>query len=241
MHLIHTKPGAYGGIAKIYYYQNTVLKMAIDAGNLRVDYQIDELLESNSPADPFQLFERWFKAATDGEVLEPNAMVVATVTGENTPAARVVLLKQVTERGFIFYTNYNSRKGRELEANPNAAAVFNWLGLQRQVRIEGSVEKAPSEMSTDYFHSRPKKSQIGAWVSPQSQEISGREFLETRQKEVEAEYANDEELPRPEHWGGYIIVPTLIEFWQGRSSRLHDRLVYEKNRKGDWKRTRLAP
>jgi pyridoxamine 5'-phosphate oxidase len=215
--------------------------MAIDAGDLRVDYQIDELLESNSPADPFQLFERWFKDATDGEVLEPNAMIVATITEAGTPAARVVLLKQVTEQGFVFYTNYASRKGHELEANPHTAAVFNWLALQRQVRIEGRVEKAPPEMSTAYFNSRPKKSQIGAWVSPQSEEIPDRAFLETRQREVENEYAEADELPRPEHWGGFVIIPTLIEFWQGRSSRLHDRLAYRRGKNGDWERVRLAP
>lgn len=215
--------------------------MAIDAGDLRVDYQIDELLESNSPADPFQLFERWFKDATDGDVLEPNAMVVATITEAGTPAARVVLLKQVMEQGFVFYTNYDSRKGQELTARPLAAAVFNWLALQRQVRIEGRVEKAPPEMSTDYFHSRPKKSQVGAWVSPQSQEIPDRDFLEARQHEIENKYAEADQLPRPEHWGGYVIVPTLIEFWQGRSSRLHDRLAYRKNEEGNWERVRLAP
>lgn len=215
--------------------------MAIDAGDLRVDYQIDELLESNSPANPFQLFERWFKDATDGEVLEPNAMVIATVTESGTPAARVVLLKQVREQGFVFYTNYESRKGQELASNPKAAAVFNWLALQRQVRIEGQVEKAPPQMSTDYFHSRPKKSQIGAWVSPQSEEIPNRAFLEARQEEIETKYTNAKELPRPEHWGGYVIKPTLIEFWQGRSSRLHDRLAYQKNEEGNWDRVRLAP
>jgi len=215
--------------------------MAIDAGDLRVDYQIDELLESNSPASPLQLFERWFKDATDGEVLEPNAMVIATVTEAGAPAARVVLLKQVVDQGFVFYTNYESRKGKELTEKPQVAAVFNWLALQRQVRIEGNVEKAPPEMSTGYFQSRPKKSQICAWVSPQSQEIPDRAFLEARQEEVETKYADAEELPRPEHWGGYVIEPTLIEFWQGRSSRLHDRLAYQKNEEGNWDRVRLAP
>lgn len=215
--------------------------MAIDAGDLRVDYQADELLESNAPANPFDLFGRWFKAAQESDCPEPNAMIVATVTASGTPAARVVLLKQVTDEGFVFYTNYNSRKGQELSNTPSAAVVFNWLELQRQVRIEGTVERAPADMSTNYFHSRPKKSQIGAWVSPQSEVIPGREFLEERQQEIEATYREADELPRPEHWGGYIIKPSLIEFWQGRSSRLHDRLAYTPQADGEWKTVRLAP
>ncbi|MEM6769793.1 MAG: pyridoxamine 5'-phosphate oxidase, partial [Bacteroidota bacterium] len=172
---------------------------------------------------------------------EPNAMILATVTPQGAPSARVVLLKQASEEGFYFYTNYESRKGKELMESPRGAVVFNWLELQRQVRIEGTIEKAPPEVSTAYFHSRPKKSQIGAWVSPQSQEIPDREFLENRQREVEAKYADAEQLPRPEHWGGFVLKPTLIEFWQGRSSRLHDRLVYRKLDGGSWERVRLAP
>lgn len=216
--------------------------MAIDAGDLRVDYQTDELLESNSPDNPFALFTRWFEDAKKSSCPEPNAMVIATVTELGHPAARVVLLKQATEAGFVFYTNYASRKGQELAAHPHAAAVFNWLELERQVRVEGRVVKAAPEVSTAYFQTRPRKSQIGAWVSPQSQEITGREFLEARQEEIEAEYADAEALPRPEHWGGYVIIPTLIEFWQGRSSRLHDRLVYRRETAAaNWDLVRLAP
>lgn len=215
--------------------------MAIDAGDLRVDYQLDELLESTAPANPFALFSEWFKVAKDSQSPEPNAMVIATVTESGTPAARVVLLKQVSAEGFVFYTNYESRKGKELSQKPAAAAVFNWLSLQRQVRIEGTVERAAPEVSTNYFHSRPKKSQIGAWVSPQSEEIPDRQFLESRQQEVEQQYAGVEALPRPEHWGGFVIKPTLIEFWQGRSSRLHDRLAYRKRAGEEWEMVRLAP
>lgn len=216
--------------------------MSIDATNLRVDYQADELLESNADPNPMLQFKRWFDAAVDDDIPEPNAMVIATVDEHNRPAARVVLLKETNERGFIFYTNYRSRKGQELANNPHISVVFNWLEHQQQVRIEGRVEKLSDEHSSRYFRSRPKGSQIGAWVSPQSQEIPNREFLQERQKEIEKTYADAEELPRPEHWGGYLVIPDNIEFWQGRSSRLHDRLVYHRNAEGQaWTITRLAP
>ena len=214
--------------------------MSIDAGNLRVDYQADELLEANAAADPFKQFDQWFEAAKNSDCPEPNAMIVATINAAGHPAARVVLLKQVTEEGFIFYTNYDSRKGQELAEHPHAALVFNWLELERSVRIEGSVERVDPQTSTAYFQSRPKKSQIGAWTSPQSEVIPDRAFLERRKEEMEERFADREELPRPEHWGGFIVKPTLIEFWQGRSSRLHDRLVYRRAG-GAWSRVRLAP
>jgi pyridoxamine 5'-phosphate oxidase len=216
--------------------------MSIDATNLRVDYQADELLESNANPNPMLQFKQWFEAALEDNIPEPNAMVIATIDERGRPAARVVLLKETTDRGFVFYTNYESRKGQELAANPNIAVAFNWLEHQQQVRIEGRVEKLSAAQSDRYFQSRPKGSQIGAWVSPQSQEIPHREFLEQKKKEIETAYADADKLPRPENWGGYLIIPDTIEFWQGRTSRLHDRLVYRREAEGqDWKIVRLAP
>ncbi len=217
--------------------------MPIDAQDLRVDYRADVLLETDAPtSDPFPLFTRWFEAAKRSDDPEPNAVVVATVNERGYPAARTVLLKEVTDRGFVFYTNYTSRKGRELAAHPHAAMVFNWLHLQRSVRVEGRVKRLDPTASTEYFQSRPKKSQIGAWTSPQSEVIPNREFLEEREERIREQYKDAEVLPRPDHWGGYLLVPTLIEFWQGRSSRLHDRLVYTRDDEGEaWTRERLAP
>ncbi|PHI19425.1 pyridoxamine 5'-phosphate oxidase [Lewinellaceae bacterium SD302] len=214
--------------------------MSIDTGDLRVDYQLGELVEGQASDNPFEQFEQWFKTAKDSDCPEPNAMIVATVQADGRPAARVVLLKEVTEKGFIFYTNYNSRKGQELDENPVAALVFNWLELQRQVRIEGRVERVSPEKSTAYYQSRPKGSQLGAWASPQSQVIESREVLEKNKAALEAEFADQDNLPRPDHWGGYLVKPDLIEFWQGRSSRLHDRLCYRLI-DGEWTRERLAP
>ncbi len=216
--------------------------MPIDAKDLRVDYQADVLLEQDAPATPFPLFDRWFGEAKNSDDPEPNAMVLATVNAHGHPAARTVLLKEVTARGFVFYTNYDSRKGHEIGAHPHVALVFNWLQLQRSVRIEGRIEKIAPETSTDYFQSRPKKSQLGAWTSPQSDVIPNREFLDARKEEMEARFADKEVLPRPENWGGYVVIPELIEFWQGRSSRLHDRLAYTRpDAEQEWTRERLAP
>ncbi|MEM6398319.1 MAG: pyridoxamine 5'-phosphate oxidase [Bacteroidota bacterium] len=215
--------------------------MPINATDLRVNYTLDELLESQAPDEPMSLFEAWFKAAQESDTPEPNAMVVATVQSDGMPAARVVLLKEVNKDGFVFYSNYESRKGQELAENPKAAVVFNWLELQRQVRIEGRVEKLSVEKSTAYFHSRPLKSQLGAIASPQSKEIPNREPLESRMSELLEAYSDKEQAPKPEHWGGYIVIPQLIEFWQGRQSRLHDRLVYTRAGDGTWNRVRLAP
>jgi len=214
--------------------------MAIDAGDLRVNYELDELLETQVAADPFTQFETWFELAQKADCPEPNAMILATVQATGRPAARVVLLKEIRANGFVFYTNYESNKGQELLQHPHAALVFNWLALQRQVRIEGKVEKIAPEDSTSYFQRRPKGSQIGAWVSPQSQVIANRSVLEDRKQAIEQQYAAEEKLPRPPHWGGFIVLADTVEFWQGRSSRLHDRLRYSKVGQR-WQIERWAP
>jgi pyridoxamine 5'-phosphate oxidase len=215
--------------------------MLLNLGDLRENYDRDKLLESQAAADPLQQFTFWFREAEEAEIPEPNAMILATSTGDGRPSARVVLLKGVEEEGFVFYTNYDSRKGQEMADNPHVALVFNWLELHRQVRIEGLIEKVSPETSTDYFQSRPKGSQIGAWASPQSQIITGREVLKDKVKVLENQYKDTDKLPRPPHWGGYRVMPYLIEFWQGRTSRLHDRLRYTLEAEGRWTLDRLAP
>ncbi len=211
-----------------------------DIQNLRQDYRASTLLEKDVAANPIKQFEKWFEEALKAEIWEPNAMTLATATVNGMPSARIVLLKGFSAQGFAFYTNYLSRKGKELAKNPRAALIFNWGQLERQVRIEGTVEKLSKEQSEQYFHSRPIGSQLGALVSPQSQEIVGREVLENKWQQLEAEY-QDKEIPKPTFWGGYIVKPQLIEFWQGRSSRLHDRILYKNAGKNNWKIVRLAP
>ena len=211
-----------------------------DVQQLREDYQRAALSLPDTDPDPIVQFRRWFEEAVASEVPEPNAMTVATASPDGVPSARVVLLKDYDAAGFVFYTNYESQKGRELDANPRAAAVFVWLDLERQVRIEGAVERISAEQSTAYYHRRPKKSQIGAWASDQSRVIEDRAVLEEREAALNAQYADAEQLPRPAHWGGYRIRPRRIEFWQGRSSRLHDRINYRREA-GAWVRERLAP
>lgn len=208
--------------------------------DLRRSYTLQSLEESDVSVNPYQQFEKWFKEAMEGAVLEPNAMTLATVANGR-PAARIVLLKGFDERGFIFFTNYNSRKGAEMAENPAAALLFCWLELERQVRIEGTISKIPAEESLAYFISRPKGSQIGAWASPQSTRIPSREVLENNIAALSTQYAYSESLPLPPHWGGYVLKPDYFEFWQGRESRLHDRIEYRAGAGDAWEIGRLAP
>jgi pyridoxamine 5'-phosphate oxidase len=208
--------------------------------SMRESYLRGGLDEAEADRDPLVQFERWFGEAVEAGLKEPNAMTLATVGTNMRPSLRVVLLKEVDQGDFIFYTNYQSRKGRELEAIPFAALIFYWADLERQVRVEGEARRVSREQSAEYFHSRPKGSQLGAWASPQSRVVEGRAAFEDRLKELEAEYREMEEVPLPEFWGGYRVTPRLIEFWQGRPNRLHDRLEYERDAAG-WVRRRLAP
>lgn len=209
-----------------------------DISQLRKSYERAELSEQASHADPLRQFDQWLQEAIQGQVPEPNAMTLATVGGNLRPSTRVVLIKGCDERGIVFFTNYDSRKGIELAGNPFAALQFHWVELERVVRIEGAVEKTSAEESDAYFASRPLDSRIGAWASPQSQVISGRSVLVANAAKFGARFML--QPPRPPHWGGYRLVPDEWQFWQGRPSRLHDRLRYAL-RDGAWVRERLAP
>lgn len=214
--------------------------MLLDLGDLREDYNEGELsLEDTSP-NPFDQFKDWFASAAQSEVREPNAMTLATIAPNGRPKARIVLLKGVEEGGLVFYTNYDSQKGQDLVSHPYASLVFFWDAQQRQVRVEGRVVKVNAATSTAYFQSRPKGSQIGATASPQSQVIPDRETLEKKVQALEESYAAEEKLPLPDNWGGFRLIPDCFEFWQGRSSRLHDRIRYRLV-EGEWLRERLAP
>jgi pyridoxamine 5'-phosphate oxidase len=208
--------------------------------DIRREYQKDYLLENEVDPDPFQQFRLWFDDALRADILDPNAMALAT-SYKNKPSIRIVLLKGLDARGFVFFTNYHSRKGHEMEHNPHAALLFYWDKLERQVRIEGLVEKIDEQSSDDYFRSRPRGSRIGALASPQSTIIESRDVLEKKVAELEEKYRNIEDIQRPSYWGGYRLVPHYFEFWQGRPCRLHDRIVYELVPAGEWKIFRLAP
>lgn len=209
--------------------------------DLREDYAKGELLESTINRDPLAQFRLWFDEARNAPIQEPNAMTLATVQPDGTPAARMVLLKDLDDTGFVFYTNRNSHKGDQLAASPKAALVFWWDVLQRQVRIEGVVERVSDDESDAYFASRPRKSQLGAIASPQSKTLPDRTPLEQALQSLEEKYPEGTPIPRPQHWGGYRVLPSRIEFWQGRRSRLHDRILFERHEDGEWTMSRLAP
>lgn len=208
--------------------------------DLRKDYSLAGLAEKDLARDPFRQFEKWFQEAEAAKIPEPNAMTLATATREGRPSARTVLLKGLDGRGFVFYSNYESRKGRELEANPHVTLVFPWIAIERQVLIEGMATKVAREESEAYFHSRPRASQLGAWVAQQSAVIAGRAVLEDTLKALEKKYAG-QEVPLPANWGGWRVAPETVEFWQGRRSRLHDRLRFRREKDGGWSVERLAP
>ncbi len=214
--------------------------MSVSIADLRRDYKLHSLNEADMAANPIDQFTRWWDDAVKSEIDEVNAMTLATATMNGLPSARIVLLKGYDMRGFTFFTNYQSHKGRELEQNPRASLVFFWKELERQIRIEGMVEKLPVAESEAYFQSRPPGSRIGAWASPQSTVIADRTVIENNVTAFEKKFSTGD-VPRPEHWGGYLVKPVNIEFWQGRSNRLHDRIKYVLEMGHKWHLERLAP
>lgn len=214
--------------------------MDISVADLRKEYTFRGLNKADAAPSPFQQFKIWFEQALAAQLPEPNAMTIATATPDGKPDARIVLLKDYNQRGFVFYTNYESHKGQQLVENPWGAIAFWWAQLERQVRIVGRVEKISDAESDQYFQSRPKASQLGAWASNQSQVIDTRQVLEQRLQQLKEKYEN-QEIPRPPHWGGFRVIPDEIEFWQGRPSRLHDRLLYRRGEDGSWVIQRLSP
>ena len=212
--------------------------MKKEIADIRKDYRLQELTEADVASDAIDQFTRWWQEAVESQLEEVNAMTLATATKNGVPHARIVLLKDYDKQGFVFYTNYSSHKGQEMQENPHAALLFFWPALERQVRIEGVIEKVTAAESDEYFHSRPAGSRIGAWASPQSTVIPTRGVLEENVQKFTTEFNSG--IPRPPHWGGYRLVPNSIEFWQGRSSRLHDRILFTQTDTG-WQINRLAP
>lgn len=215
--------------------------MAKSVSSMRMSYEFDQLGDREVDGDPMTQFANWFAEVLDTDIAEANALMLSTVSEANHPSSRVVLMKQYDAHGFVFFTNYESQKGREIASNPNVSALFYWPTLQRQVRICGIARKIDAEQSDAYFHSRPVGSQIGSTVSPQSRQVPDRAWLEARFAEAEAALEGVETLSRPDHWGGFRIEPVSIEFWQGRPNRLHDRIRYDLQPDGTWGVQRLAP
>ena len=211
----------------------------LNLADIRQVYQKQSLLEGTVDSNPLDQFKHWWDEVIQSGIDEPNAMNLSTCSIEGRPSSRIVLLKEVNENGFIFFTNYNSRKGKEMEQNNFVSILFFWKELERQVRVEGKVEKIPTKKSDEYFASRPRESQVGAWSSPQSEVIESRSILEKNEKQYSDQFQN-KNIERPQHWGGYLVIPRLIEFWQGRPGRLHDRLRYSLSEK-QWVIERLAP
>ncbi len=232
-------PFAQPSLRFFYFYYMNYTKEQIEA--LRRDYRSRNLEKADLANHPIPQFQKWFAEALEANVPEPNALTLATCGANGRPAGRIVLLKGFDAEGFVFYTNYESHKAQELEENPYAAMVFCWLELERQVRISGKVEKISREASLAYYQSRPKGSQIGAWASPQSKVIGDRKVLEDKVEALQQEYAAADSLPIPPHWGGYLLRPDEVEFWQGRTSRLHDRFSFQLTEGGTWTVDRLAP
>jgi pyridoxamine 5'-phosphate oxidase len=217
------------------------MSVSLELSQLRQEYTRHELDEKMVHSNPLNQFTIWFNEALDSQILEPNAFTLSTIDVNGYPTARVLLLKELTEKGFVFYTNYNSDKGKEIEKKPFASMTFLWLELQRQIRIKGAVTKIEREISKEYFQSRPFESQLGAWVSPQSTIIPSRAYLDEEFQKYQHKYNIGDSIPLPDHWGGYVLQPKEMEFWQGRSGRLHDRIRYKLDDRHEWIIERLAP
>lgn len=213
----------------------------LSLADVREDYQVGSLDERDCDTNPIVQFEKWFKEAQVTGNTEPNAMTLATAKPDGQPSARIVLLKEVSDAGFVFFTSYDSPKAQDLETNPRCALTFYWSNLERQVRVEGKAHKVTGEQSEAYFRTRPRGSQLGAWASNQSQRIAGRSVLESKLADLGALYSGAKKVPMPAFWGGYCVVPESVEFWQGRTSRLHDRLRYRRKGEDGWVLERLSP